>query len=71
MPKHYARRVILAFEAPKQNPAPVPEYDVTKLQRLKDVYRIRLGDIRIEYQVAWEPKRIGILAVEFRLRAYR
>jgi len=71
LPGHYARRAILAFEALKQNPAPVPEYDVKKLHGLKDVYRIRIGDIRIEYEVAWESRRINVLVVEFRSQAYR
>jgi len=31
MPTQYTHRVILALEALKQNPAPVPEYDVKKL----------------------------------------
>ena len=70
LPEHYARRAILAFEALKQNPAPVPEYDVRKLHGLKDVYRIRIGDIRIEYEVAWESRLISILVVESRSRAY-
>ena len=71
MPEHYIRRVILILEVLKQNPAPVPEYEVKKLHGFKDMYRIRVGDIRIEYEIAWESKRISILAVEFRARAYR
>jgi len=71
LPEHYAQRAILAFEALKQNPAPVPEYDVRKLRGLKDVYRIRIGDVRIEYEVAWESRLINVLVVEFRSRAYR
>lgn len=71
LPQQYARRAILVFEALKQNPAPVPEYEVKKLHGLKDTYRIRIGDIRIEYEVAWESKRISILAIEFRSRAYK
>ena len=54
----------------KQNPAPVPEYDVKKLRGLKDIYRLRIGDIRIEYEVDWEAKLISVLLVEFRQRAY-
>jgi mRNA interferase RelE/StbE len=70
LPQHYVRRAIRAFEALKQNPAPVPDYEVKKLRGLRDTYRIRIGDIRIEYEVEWESKRINILAVEFRSRAY-
>ena len=39
LPQHYARRAILAFEALKQNPAPVPEYEgfmEKQYERLKD-----------------------------------
>jgi mRNA-degrading endonuclease RelE of RelBE toxin-antitoxin system len=39
LPQDYARRAILAFEALKQNPAPVPEYEVKKLSGLKDTCR--------------------------------
>lgn len=71
MPEHYIRRVLLTFEALTQNPVPVPAYDVNKLQGMKDTYRIRIGDIRIEYEVNWESKRVGVLAIEFRGRAYK
>jgi mRNA-degrading endonuclease RelE of RelBE toxin-antitoxin system len=71
MPSHYARRVLLVLEALSQNPAPVPEYDVRKLAGMHDTYRIRIGEIRIEYEVDWESKMIAVLAVEFRGRAYK
>jgi len=71
MPDHYVRRVLLAFEALTQNPAPAPEYDVKKLVGTHDIYRVRIGEIRIEYEVDWESKQIGVLAVEFRERAYK
>jgi len=71
MPDHYARRVLMALEALSQNPAPVPEYDVKKLAGMRDTYRIRIGEIRIEYEVDWESKRIAVLAAEFRRRAYK
>lgn len=71
IPKHYAERAVAAFEALKQNPVPVPEYDVKKLRGMRDTYRIRIGDIRIEYEVNWEAKRINILLAEFRKRAYK
>ena len=45
------RRVLLVLEALSQNPAPVPEYDVRKLAGMHDTYRIRIGEIRIEYEV--------------------
>ena len=71
MPLHYARRVLLVLEALSQNPAPAPECDIKKLAGMHDTYRIRIGEIRIEYKVDWESKRIGILAIQFRGRAYK
>jgi mRNA-degrading endonuclease RelE of RelBE toxin-antitoxin system len=71
MPGHYVRRILLAFEALTQNPAPAPEYDVKKLTGTHDTYRIRIGEIRIEYEVDWEFRRVGVLTVEFRGQAYR
>ena len=71
MPSHYARRALLVLEALSQNPAPVPEHDVKKLAGMRDTYRVRIGDVRIEYEVDWESKRIAVLAIEFRGRAYR
>lgn len=61
----------MTFEALTQNPAPTPEYDVKKLSGMLDTYRIRIGAIRIEYEVDWESNRINVLVVEFRGRAYK
>ncbi len=71
MPQHYAGRILLVLEALSQNPAPAPEYDVKKLVGMHDAYRIRIGEIRIEYNVNWELKRISVFAIEFRGRAYK
>jgi mRNA-degrading endonuclease RelE of RelBE toxin-antitoxin system len=71
MPEHYVRRVFIVFEALTQNPVPAPEFDIKKLSGLHDTYRVRIGEIRIEYHVTWESKRIEVLAVEFRERAYK
>jgi len=71
MPERYAGRILLVLEALSQNPAPAPEYDVKKLAGMRDTYRVRIGEIRIEYNVDWESKRIAILAAEFRGRAYK
>jgi len=51
LPDHYASRVLLAFEALTQNPAPAPEYDIKKLARTYNMYSLRIGDIGIEYDV--------------------
>jgi mRNA-degrading endonuclease RelE of RelBE toxin-antitoxin system len=61
MPEHYVRRVLMALEALSQNPAPTPEYDVKKLAGMRDAYRIRIGAIRIEYDVNWESGVVRLL----------
>jgi len=71
MPDHYSRRILLVLEVLSQNPAPAPEYDLKKLAGMHDTYRIRIGEIRIEYKVDWESKRISILSIEFRGQAYK
>jgi mRNA-degrading endonuclease RelE of RelBE toxin-antitoxin system len=62
---------MLAFEALTQNPAPTPEYDVKKLSGMVNTYRIRIGEIHIEYEVDWDSKRIDVLVAEFRGRGYK
>ena len=71
LPRDYVRRVLLIFEALIQNPVPAPEYDVKKLVGFIDTYRIRLGNVRIVYEVDWELRRLHVLTVEFRGRAYK
>ena len=71
IPEHYVQRVLTAFDVLSQNPAPTPEYDVKKLAGMRDAYRIRIGAIRIEYDVHWESGVINVTVVEFRGRAYK
>ena len=71
LPSDYARRVLLIFEVLTQNPVPAPEYDAKKLAGFVDTYRIRLGNIRIVYEVSWELRQLHVLTVESRGRAYK
>jgi mRNA interferase RelE/StbE len=71
LPSDYVRRLLLIFEALIQNPVPAPEYDVKKLVGFVGTYRIRLGNIRIVYEVDWELRQLHVLTVEFRGRAYK
>jgi len=54
----------------RENPVPTDYFDVKKLKGLTDTYRVRIGDIRIIYEVAWNERTIAILLIELRERAY-
>ena len=55
----------------KKNPVPFRELDVVKLKGYENMYRIRVGDYRIVYKVAWDEKRILIHFIGHRKAAYR
>lgn len=42
----------------KDNPVPAKILDVSKLKGLKNTYRIRIGEIRIVYEVKWSERVI-------------
>ncbi|MDH7513017.1 MAG: type II toxin-antitoxin system RelE/ParE family toxin [Clostridiales bacterium] len=50
---------------------PIFQKDVRRLEgKLKGFYRLRIGDLRVIFEVDWEEKRIGVLAVVPRGNAY-
>ena len=54
----------------KDNPVPVRIYDVAKLKGYDSVYMIRLGSLRLVYEVCWSDKKITIHKVEQRESVY-
>lgn len=44
----------------KSDPIPFRKFDVVKLRGYENTYRIRVGDLRIVYEVNWNEKRILI-----------
>jgi len=53
----YKQRVIELLLVFRDNPVPAEYYDVKKLKGYRDTYRVRIGDIRIIYEVLWEAKK--------------
>ena len=49
---------------------PAKAFDVTKLKGYDNVYRIRIGDLRIVYQVMWIERIIVIAYIGPREKAY-
>lgn len=54
----------------KSDPVPFKKADVCKLQGYDSTYRIRIGDLRIVYQVFWNKKAILIHYIGPREKAY-
>jgi len=58
------------FKALKLNPLPFKEYDLKKLKGYKNYYRIRIGKIRIIYEIIELEQKIYIHFIGFREKAY-
>jgi mRNA-degrading endonuclease RelE of RelBE toxin-antitoxin system len=54
----------------KDNPIPVRIYDVAKLRGYDSIYRIRIGSLRMVYEISWSDKKITIHKVEERESVY-
>lgn len=54
----------------KDNPVPAKSLDVSKLKGLKNTYRIRIGKIRIVYEVKWDERMILVHRISFRKDVY-
>ena len=65
--KQNIKTVILTL---KTDPIPFKKTDVCKLQGYENTYRIRMGNLRIVYQVLWDEKTILIHYIGPRKRAY-
>ncbi len=55
----------------KDEPVPVKSSDVAKLKGFDNIYRIRIGKIRIVYEVKWKEKTILIHRISYRKDAYK
>ncbi|MBS7653238.1 type II toxin-antitoxin system RelE/ParE family toxin [Candidatus Bathyarchaeota archaeon] len=70
LPEHYKRRIFELLLIFRENPVPAEYYDIKKLRGYTNIYRARIGDIRIIYETLWNIKKVHILLVERRERAY-
>ena len=55
----------------KLDPIPFRKADVSKLKGYDNIYRIRVGDLRIVYEVLWDQRTIVIHYIGPREKAYR
>ena len=70
MPDHYRRRIIELLLIFRENPVPAEYYDIKKLKGLTDTYRARIGDTRVIYEIIWDSKKVHVLRINRRERAY-
>ncbi|MEM2940025.1 MAG: type II toxin-antitoxin system RelE/ParE family toxin [Thermoproteota archaeon] len=64
-------RIKEALAILSNDPLPFKKLDVVKLKGYEDTYRIRIGDLRIVYEVNWDRKKIVIHFVGPRGKAYK
>jgi len=55
----------------KSDPILFRKFDVAKLKGYENTYRIRIGDLRIVYEVNWDEKGILIHFIGPREKAYK
>jgi len=68
LPRRDASRLIAAMESLSRNPRPS---GVKKLTGLDDLYRIRVGDYRIVYQIHDDRLLVLVVKVGHRREVYR
>lgn len=54
----------------KDNPVPIRIHDVAKLKGYDSMYRIRVGNLRLVYEVFWIDRKIIIHKIEPRESVY-
>ena len=70
LPEKHRRRIVEFLLFLRENPVPAEYYDVKKLKGYRDTYRARIGDLRVIYEILWDLKRVHVLVIEHRERAY-
>ena len=65
--KHKIKTTILIL---KNDPIPFKKTDICKLKGYENIYRIRVGNLRIVYEILWNQKTILIHYIGPREKAY-
>jgi len=68
--KKQKQRIATMIMILKKDPIPYRKADVCKLRGYESIYRIRMGDLRIVYQVSWNERIVLIHYIGPRERAY-
>ena len=65
--KNVVKEILLLL---KTDPVPAKKRDVSKLRGYDNIYRIRIGNLRIVYQVLWAERTIIVIYVGPRRKSY-
>jgi mRNA interferase RelE/StbE len=69
-PKGIRKRIEELILILKENPLPYLKFDLVKMKGYENVYRIRIGKVRIIYRIDFKNKIIEILDANYRGRIY-
>lgn len=69
-PQHIKKRTVEVLDALRESFAPVKQFDVKRLEGMEGVFRIRIGDWRIIYEVRRKEGLIAVFEIAPRGRAY-
>lgn len=58
------RKLAELFLELKTNPVPVDSYDVAKVSGFPNRYRVRIGRVRVIYDVEWKGKIIELFKID-------
>ncbi len=68
--KKYRNRIIKVLTDLRNNPVPYKIYDIKKLEGCENHFRIRVGKIRIVYELFAKESKIKVHDIDFRGRIY-
>lgn len=71
LPVSYKKNIKNLLSILKEEPVPIKSADIAKLKGFENIYRIRIGKIRVVYEVKWREKIILIHRISFRKGAYK
>ncbi len=71
MPDHYKKRIKELLIVLENDAVPAKSYDTLKLESTDNWYRIRIGDVRMVYEVMWNLQQIEVMKIEWRGRSYK
>ncbi len=70
LPVDFRGKIVELLLMLRENPVPAEYYDVKKLKGFADTFRVRIGDLRVIYEISWDKCEIRIFYVGFREGAY-
>jgi mRNA interferase RelE/StbE len=70
-PKAVRKRIEELILTLKENPLPYLKFDLVKMKGYENIYRVRIGKIRIIYKIDFKNRIIEILDIDYRERIYQ